>query len=181
MRNFLIGLLALLATAQASAVTIVQSRTTFPSGRSPDAIMAPQSAANDSFEEVFSTGNSLQVYQSYREAGERNEDSTTGTDYSSVSRECDMRTAIDLSVDASTTISGATILCGYYLSVSVGTAAISLDDNTTAKLPIPVAWTVGYYPNLDLLFRTSLVVNPGDTSTGTLYLWTRPGDPGVTR
>lgn len=123
----------------------------------------------------------MNVWKDSADAGERNEDSTTGTDYSSVSRECDMQAAIDLSVDASTTINGATILCGYYLSVSVGTAAISLDDNATVKLPIPVAWTVGYYTNLDLLFRTSLVVNPGDTSTGTLYLWTRPGDSGVTR
>jgi hypothetical protein len=114
-------------------------------------------------------------------AGERNEDSTTGTDYASVSRECDPQAAIDLSTDASTTITGPTILCGYALTVTIGTEAATIDDNTTAKVDLPLAWPIGNYTNIDLLFRTSLVVNPGTNSTGTLRIWTRPGDAGVTR
>lgn len=115
-------------------------------------------------------------------SGERNEDSTTGTDFLSTSRECDPSAEIDLSADASTIVQpGPGILCGYILRVSVGTAAVTIDDGSTAKMTLPVAWAVGNYMNIDGLFRTSIIVNPGDTSTGTLQLWTRPGDAGVTR
>lgn len=182
MRYLLAILIALAALAQtAEAVTITYTRTDFPSGRPPERVMAPRSTDADTYEEVFSTGNALNVFNAGRGAGERNPSSTTGTDYASVSRECDPQDAINLATDASTTYTGPIILCGYSLTVTVGTEAATIDDNTTAKVDLPVSWPIGNYPNLDLLFRTSLVVNPGTNSTGTLRVWTRPGDAGVTR
>lgn len=118
-------------------------------------------------------------------AGERNEDSTTGTDYQSVAPECAYSAEIDLSGNSSTTVyNGPAILCGYTLTVTIGTAAATIDDNTTAKMTLPVSWPIGDYPNIWGIFETSLVVNPADTSTGTLQLRYRPldaaGDRGVT-
>lgn len=127
------------------------------------------------------TNGAAWVYPAYRMAGERNEDSEDGDDYASVSRECDPQASINLATDASTTYTGPIILCGYTLTVTVGTEAATIDDNATAKVDLPVSWPIGNYPGMDLLFRTSLVVNPGTNSTGTLRVWTRPGDAGVTR
>ncbi len=127
------------------------------------------------------TAGAAWTYEAYREAGERNEDSPDGDDFMSVSRECDPQASINLATDASTTYPGPIILCGYSLTVTVGTEAATIDDDTTAKVDLPVSWAIGNYPNMDLLFRTSLVVNPGTNSTGTIRVWTRPGDSRVTR
>lgn len=117
------------------------------------------------------------VTQGTATAGERIEDSTTGTDYVSTSPECGMSAEINLATDASTTVyNGPAILCGYTLSVTIGTAAATIDDNTTAKMTLPVSWPVGYYGPMGAIFETSLVVNPADTSTGTLQLYYRPLD-----
>lgn len=117
------------------------------------------------------------VTQGTATAGERIEDSTTGTDYLSTSPECAMSAEIDLSGNTSTTVyNGPAILCGYALTVTIGTAAATIDDNTTAKKTLPVSWPVGDYGPMGLIFETSLVVNPADTSTGTLQLYYRPLD-----
>lgn len=110
-------------------------------------------------------------------SGERNEDSTTGTDYLSTSEECGMSAEVDLSGNSSTEVyPGPAILCGYRMVVAVGTAAATIDDNTTAKMTIPVAWPVGEYHVEGAIFETSLIINPADTSTGTLQLRYRPLD-----
>lgn len=110
-------------------------------------------------------------------AGERAEDSETGTDYLSVSEECKTSAIIDLATDASTTVyNGPAILNWAYLSVTIGTEAATIDDNTTAKLNLPVSLAVGVHPFTGARFDTSLVVNPGTNSTGTLTLCYRPLD-----
>ena len=64
MRFLLATLIALAALAQtAQAVTITYTRTDFPSGRPPERQMAPRASDVDTFEEVFSNGNALQVYE----------------------------------------------------------------------------------------------------------------------
>lgn len=108
-------------------------------------------------------------------AGERNEDSTTGTDYQAVAPECGMSAQIDLSSDASTTVNpGPTILCGYRVLVTVGVQAATFDDGSTAKMTIPVSWPVGEHEGFGAIFETSLVVNPDNTSTGTLQVFYKP-------
>jgi len=110
-------------------------------------------------------------------SGERNPSSTTGTDYLSVSEECKTSAIIDLATDASTTVyNGPVILNWAYLSVTIGTEAATIDDNTTAKLNLPVSLAVGVHPFKGARFDTSLVVNPGTNSTGTLTLCYRPLD-----
>lgn len=131
------------------------------------------------------TAGAAWTYPAYAQAGERNEDSTTGTDYQSVAPECAYSAEINLSTDASTTVyPGPAILCGYTLTVTIGTEAATIDDNTTAKMTLPVSWPIGDYPNIWGIFETSLVVNPGTNSTGTLQVRYRPldasGDRGVT-
>ena len=121
------------------------------------------------------------TYKTHADAGERIEDSTTGTDYSSTSMECGQSAEIDLSGNTSTTVyNGPAILCGYTLSVTVGTAAVTIDDNVTAKKTLPVSWPIGYYGPMGSIFETSLVVNPADTSTGTLQIEYRPLDADTT-
>ena len=131
------------------------------------------------------TAGAAWTYDAYAHAGERNEDSTTGTDYQSVAAECAYSAEINLATDASTTVyAGPAILCGYTLTVTIGTEAATIDDNTTAKMTLPVSWPIGDYPNIWGIFETSLVVNPGTNSTGTLQLRYRPldasGDRAVT-
>lgn len=110
-------------------------------------------------------------------AGERNPSSDTGTDYLSVSPECKMSATIDLSTDASTTVyPGPALLCNVWLSTTVGTEAATIDDNTTAKITLPLALPIGSHQFNGARFDTSLVLNPGTTSTGTIMLEYRPLD-----
>lgn len=112
-----------------------------------------------------------------RGAGERNEDSTTGTDYLSTSPECSMSSTVDLSTDASTTVyNGPALLCGVWLSTTIGTEAATIDNNTTAKITLPVSMPVNVYNFLGARFDTSLILNPGTNSTGTIMLLYRPLD-----
>lgn len=116
-----------------------------------------------------------------RLASERNEDSTTGTDYLSVSPECKMSATIDLATDASTTVyPGPALLCNVWLSTTIGTEAATIDDNATAKITLPVSLTVGSHNFHGARFDTSLILNPGTNSTGTIMLEYRPMDAGVT-
>ncbi len=181
MRFLLAILIALAALAQAQAATITYTRTDFPSGRPPERVMAPRSTDVDTFEEVFSTANALNVFNAGRGAGERNTSSTTGTDYTSVSNECKMSATIDLATDASTTVHpGPALLCGVWLSTTIGTEAATIDDNTTARITLPVSMPVKDYDFLGARFDTSLVLNPGTNSTGIIMLLYRPMDATVT-
>jgi hypothetical protein len=61
-----------------------------------------------------------------------------------------------------------------------GTTAINILDNATTKLTLPVSWPVGVYDGFGARFDTSLVVTPAVGSTGTLVLFYKPLDTGVT-
>lgn len=86
--------------------------------------------------------------------------------------ECNM-TVIDLSGNDSTVVSAVpALLLGIYIDVTIGTTAVTIDDDTTAKITLPVAIAVG--SNLDFhaaLFATNLTVNPADDSTGTITVF----------
>lgn len=111
-------------------------------------------------------------------AGERNEDSTTGTDYLTVSSECKPSAAIDLSTNASTTVyPGPAVLCGVDVVVTVGVAAATIDDNATMKYTAGIGIPVGSHDGFGAILATSLVVNPDDASTGTIIVYYHPLDP----
>lgn len=176
MRFLLAILIALAALAQAQAATITYTRTDFPSGRPPERQMAPRSTDVDTFEEVFSTGNALNVFNAGRGAGERNPSSTTGTDYTSVSPECKPTGEIDLSSGSGTIYNGPAILQWLQITTTPGTAASSIDDASTAKIPLPVSYPVNVYPFAGAVFCSSLKYTRGASATGKFNACYRPLD-----
>lgn len=109
-------------------------------------------------------------------AGERNITSTTGTDYLSVSTECKPSGEIDLSSGSTTVYNGPAILCGYIITTTPGTAASTIDDGATAKIPLPVSFPVNSYSAHGSIFATSLKLTRGASATGKLVLMYRPLD-----
>lgn len=102
-------------------------------------------------------------------------DSATGTDHFPVSYESAISGAIDLSDNASTTVyNGPCLLTGIWVEVTIATAAITIDDNATARMTVPAAITIGEHPLPGIIFESSLIVNPADTSTGTIRVMYRP-------
>jgi hypothetical protein len=178
MRNLITLALALFAV-QASAVTIEYPRTVFPAGRAPNAIMAPKASDTDTYNEVLSTGNALHSYQAYLQAGERNEGSTTGTDYMAMSEEtkCD---TVDTSVDSTTVYNGPAILSYIYVNTGLSAHTVVISDNATAKFTLPASLAAGSERSpRGAQFRTSLVVDPDNASTGNITVCYRPLDAEV--
>ena len=120
------------------------------------------------------------VTQGTATAGERNEDSTTGTDYLSTSPECKSSGEIDLASGSGTIYAGPALICGFMVSVTPGTAASSIDDNATAKIPLPVSFPVNVYQGFGTIIATSLKYTRGASGTGKFVVWYRPLDTAVT-
>lgn len=109
-------------------------------------------------------------------AGERNVGSSTGTDYTSVSPECKPSGEIDISAGSGTIYNGPAIVQWVQVSTTPGTAASSIDDNATAKIPLPVSFPVGVYPVSGAVFCTSLKYTRGASATGKMNVCYRPLD-----
>jgi len=123
----------------------------------------------------------VQMYVASRAAGERQVSSTTGADHQAVSGEWAISDPVDLSGNGSTTIyAGPALLGGVWVEVTIGTAAATLDDDTDDRVGLPVALPIGFHALPGVIFETSLVVNPADTSTGTIRILYRPLDTAVT-
>lgn len=127
-------------------------------------------------EDVYSTGNAKNVYKKHADAGERNEGSTTGIDYVSVSPECKPSGEIDISAGSGTIYNGPAIVQWVQVSTTPGTAASSIDDNATAKIPLPVSFPVGVHPFSGTVFCTSLKYTRGASATGKMNVCYRPLD-----
>jgi hypothetical protein len=120
----------------------------------------------------------VRVYDATRRAGERQVGSTAGSDHIAIAGEWAISDAIDLSDNASTTVyDGPALLGGIWVEVTLGTAAATIDDNATARMTVPLAIPIGMHNTLGIIFETSLVVNPADTTTGTIRVLYRPLDP----
>ena len=124
------------------------------------------------------TNGAAWVYPAYRMAGERNEDSTTGTDYMSTSAECKPSGEIDISAGSGTIYNGPAVVQWVQVSTTPGTAASSIDDNATAKIPLPVSFPVGVYSVSGAVFCTSLKYTRGASATGKINVCYRPLDSG---
>ena len=116
------------------------------------------------------------VYQAYRQAGERNEDSTTGTDYMSTSAECKPSGEIDISAGSGIIYNGPAVVQWVQVSTTPGTAASSIDDASTAKIPLPVSYPVNVYSFAGTVFCTSLKYTRGASGTGKFNVCYRPLD-----
>lgn len=129
-----------------------------------------------------STNGDLHSYDATARAGERSQQSSNGVDHTAVSEEFKLSDAIDLSGNTSTTVYPGKCLCGgVWVEVTIGTAAATLDDDTTTRATLPVALPIGGTPGFKpTIFNTSLIVNPADSSTGTIRVWYRPLDNAVT-
>ena len=62
------------------------------------------------------------------------------------------------------------------VSTTPGTAASSIDDNASAKIPLPVSFPVGVYPVTGAVFCTSLKYTRGASATGKMNVCYRPLD-----
>lgn len=111
-----------------------------------------------------------------RLAGERNEDSTTGTDYLSTSSECKPTGTVDLSAGSGTIYNGPAIVEWLWVTTTPGTAASSIDDGSTAKVELPVSLAVGMYPIRGTVFCDSLKYTRGASGTGKFNACYRPLD-----
>lgn len=179
MRILLATLIALAALAEtAQAVTITYTRTDFPSGRPPERQMAPRSTDNDTFEEVFSTGNALDVFNRGRGAGERNPSSTTGTDYMSTSGEWAVKAvAYNGTLSDRTICSGPCIVAGIEVTTAMSNNASQLESGGTTVYPIAASRAAGLYPFPGpARFLTDCVWDPGSLSAGAILVWFRPLD-----
>lgn len=130
---------------------------------------------------AYMTNNAMHVWVKSKHAGERDENATNGTDHQAVSEECASSAAIDLSNNASTTVwPGPALLTGIWVEATIGAASITIDDNATSRLAVPVAIPIGIHRIPGLIFETNLIVNPQDASTGQIRLLFRPLPTSVT-
>ena len=167
MKRIILGLLllAISQTGFAAATTIALQR------------VVNDVATNDTVMQKGVDG-AAYVYQAYRGAGERNEDSTTGTDYMSTSGEC-KATTFDTSTNSSTEYNGPALLEWIYVNTVLSAHTVVIKDNTTAKITLPASMAAGsYLPVPGMRFDTNFTVDPDDSSTGNITYCIRPLDSG---
>lgn len=84
---------------------------------------------------------------------------------------------IDLSTDASTTVSAnPALLFGVYVSTVLSAHTVDIEDGSTGVITLPASLAAGtnlHWPN-GIRFETSLIVNPNDSSTGVIIVLYRP-------
>ena len=80
---------------------------------------------------------------------------------------------IDLSGNDSTVVvNGPALLFGIYVGVVMSAHIVEIQDNTTNKVILPASTAAGTQVHCHgLKFDTSLVVNPHDSSTGTITVF----------
>lgn len=115
-----------------------------------------------------------------RLAGERNEDSTTGTDYINAGLEtkCD---TVDVATNSTTIYPGPARLYYYYVNTALSANTNIFKDNATSKFTLAQSLAVGSdktFPGAR--FDTSLVFDPDDAATGNITVCYAPLDAGVT-
>ena len=91
------------------------------------------------------------------------------------SNEC-LSVTIDLSTDASTTVvDGPAILFGIWVSVVLSAHTVGVEDGAATVLTLPASLAAGTQLNCyGRKFDTSLIVNPNDSSTGTIVVFYKP-------
>lgn len=109
-------------------------------------------------------------------AGERNISSSTGTDYMSTSGEC-WPVTVDTGTDSTTVYNGPAVLQYAYVNTALSAHTVLLVDGSTTKITLPASLAAASSPNIaGTMFRTSLVVDPDNSSTGNITVCFRPLD-----
>lgn len=84
-------------------------------------------------------------------------------------------TVIDLSGDASTVVSAAPArIGGVYVNTVLSAHTVTIDDDVAPKFTLPASLAAGTFLPLKGRFETSLLVNPNDSSTGSITVLWRP-------
>lgn len=115
------------------------------------------------------------VYNAYKQAGERAEDSTVGADHMAVATEGMVRTVAF--GDGDTTLWNApALLFGFRVTTALSAHAWTIDDNATARINLPASLAAGTYTlPCAVIFETSLVCNVGGSaSAGVVEFFFRP-------
>lgn len=132
-------------------------------------------------EPTVQPGAAVPIYDAFRDAGERSEESTTGVDYLSVAGEWLTKTMAYNDTLANRTIyDGPCLVAGIEVTTAMSAHASTLDDNGTTRYPIPASRAAGMYPFPGpIQFRDSAVWIPGSLTAGAIVVWYRPMDPAV--
>lgn len=111
-------------------------------------------------------------------AGERNEDESTGKDYTSIAEEYEA-TLVSLVDDSTTVYTGPCIFAGFVVNGAAltGSAVNLIKDGSTNKFSFGnlAANALQIYPASR--FFTSLVIDPVNDATGSITVFWRPMDP----
>lgn len=122
------------------------------------------------------TAGAAWTYDAYAHAGERNEDATTGTDYTATSQETKC-TTFDTATNSSTEYPGPAILSYIYVNTVLSAHTVVFKDSATAKLTLPASMAAGtQLTPPGMRFDTNLTIDPDDTSTGNITYCYRPLD-----
>lgn len=124
-----------------------------------------------------SSGNAS-VSQGTVEAGERNEDSTTGTDYKSVAGEWAIKTvAYNGDLTARTIFAGPCLIAGIQVTTAMSAHASQIESGGASVYPIAASTAAGMYPFPGpAIFEVDCVWDPGSLSAGVINFWYRPLD-----
>jgi len=108
-------------------------------------------------------------------AGGRAGESTTGADYKAVSEEWAISAAIDLSVDAGSTIyNGPCLVGGAFVEVVVAAGNFVIFDGTVARMTVPVAFALFEHTWRPFVCKTSFIVTPAAATTGSVRFFYKP-------
>ena len=82
---------------------------------------------------------------------------------------------VDVADNTTTVCATPAILHGVYVNTALSAHALPIEDNTTTVVTIPASAGAGsiYHP-FDIVFATSLIVNPNDAASGSITVAYRP-------
>lgn len=84
-------------------------------------------------------------------------------------------TVVNVADNTTTIHAGPAVLVGVYINTALSAQALPIEDNTTPVVSIPASAAAGAQYNFpDILFRTSLIVDPDDAATGSITVAWRP-------
>lgn len=106
-------------------------------------------------------------------AGERNTSSTTNS-YLVVHDDDYNIDVVDTSTDTTTVSAAPARLGGVYINTTLSAHTVVIKDNTVAKFTIPASAAAGTFYPFKGRFETSLIVDPDDSSTGSITVLSRP-------
>lgn len=116
------------------------------------------------------------------QAGERAEDSTTGTDYTTTAGEWAVKAvAYNGDLAARTIYNGPCLIAGIQVTTAMSANASQIESGGTSVYPIAASTAAGMYPFPGpAIFETDCVWDPGSLSAGAINVWYRPLGAGVT-